>query len=145
MGSITVPIVARRAKSAWRAPPLTTELGRIQLCLTGDGRLLAGIAGAVNHVAEAAGLEEKSRADLIAAVEDICEEAVASAPPGKAQIALTLEALPGAIQAVLEFPKPSAAKPTPSAKEQAARRHLDSLNREANGDKTRVTLTKKIK
>lgn len=123
---------------------MTTELGRVQLCVTDDPRLLAGIAGAVNHVAEAAGLGESARADLIAAVEDICEEAMQGAVPGQRRIQMTLAPLDGRIEIVIEFPSPAAAQnPRAQGREEAARLLVDSVSRENSGKQVRVTLTKK--
>ena len=123
---------------------MTTELGRVQLSVTNDSRLLAGIAGAVNHVAEVAGLGESARADLIAAVEDICEEAMQGAPVDQRRIQITLMPLDGRIEIVMEFSSHAAAKdPRAQGREEAARLHVDSVSREHNGKDTRVTLTKK--
>jgi hypothetical protein len=124
---------------------LATELGRVQLSVTADSRLLAGIAGAVNHVAEAAGLAESARADLIAAVEDICEQAIQGAAPDQRHIEISLEPRADKVEVVLEFSNAAASKdPRVQGGEEAARLHVDSVSREKSGKQTRVTLTKKI-
>src|ERR1017187_10638170 len=66
---ITVRIAERLAKSAWGTVQ-PTDGGKIEITLSGDSRLLAGGSGAVNHVAEAAGMDEPSRANLVAAIEE---------------------------------------------------------------------------
>ncbi len=52
-----------------------TDNGKIEITLSSDPRLLAGVSGAVNNVAESAGMDESARANLVAAIEDACHAA----------------------------------------------------------------------
>ena len=79
-------------------------MGKVELSISGNSRLLVGVAGAVNHVGEAAGLGDKARGDLVAAVEQACHEALDQAADKQARVALSLEVLPGKIEAVLQYP-----------------------------------------
>ena len=123
---------------------MDSENGRIELTVTGDKRLVAGVAGAVNHVAEAAGLKESARAELVAAVEDACRAALDEVTNNGNRVQVILDNPPGKIEIVLEY------KPTHSAAENtrgdlAMRTRVDSVVREATKNGTRVTLQKKVK
>lgn len=123
---------------------MDSESGRIELTVTGDKRLVAGVAGAVNHVAEAAGLKESARAELVAAVEDACRAALDEMTNNGNRVQVILDNPPGKIEIVLEY------KPTHSAAENtrgdlAMRARVDSVVREATKNGTRVTLQKKVK
>jgi hypothetical protein len=123
---------------------LSTETGRVEICFPSDSRLLAGVAGAVNHVAEAVGLDEDARAQLVAAVEDACQEALAEVSKENNNVALSVDVLPDRIEAAVEFKSPSGApQPSPSAGNKS-RHNLDSVRREAKDGNTRIILTKKI-
>jgi hypothetical protein len=86
-----------------------TETGKVEITLSSDPRLLAGVSGAVNHVAEAAGMDESSRANLVAAIEDACHAAFDQLPEDKSTIQLMLGSAGSHIDAVLML-KGSAAK-----------------------------------
>ena len=123
---------------------MDSESGRIELTVTGDKRLVAGVAGAVNHVAEAAGLKESARAELVAAVEDACRAALDEVTNNGNRVQVILDNPPGKIEIVLEY------KPTQPAAENtrgdlAMRTRVDSVVREATKNGTRVTLQKKVK
>jgi len=123
---------------------LDSESGRIELTVSGDKRLVAGVAGAVNHVAEAAGLKESARVELVAAVEDACRAALDEVTNNGNRVQVILDNPPGKIEIVLEY------KPTHSAAENtrgdlAMRARVDSLVRESTKNGTRVTLQKKVK
>jgi hypothetical protein len=123
---------------------LSTETGRVEICFTSDSRLLAGVAGAVNHVAEAAGLDENARAELVAAVEDACQEALAEVSKENKNVALSVDVLPDRIEAAVEFKSPSGASQSPPAGGNKSRHNLDSVRRENNGGNTRIILSKKL-
>jgi hypothetical protein len=116
-------------------------MGKVELSISGNSRLLVGVAGAVNHVGEAAGLGDKARGDLVAAVEQACHEALDQAADKQARVALSLEVLPGKIEAVLQYPTAPRAV---GASERALLAKLDDVKREVNGNSTRLTLIKKI-
>jgi hypothetical protein len=123
---------------------LDSESGRIELTVSGDKRLVAGVAGAVNHVAEAAGLKESARVELVAAVEDACRAALDEVTNNGNRVQVILDNPPGKIEIVLEY------KPTHSAAENtrgdlAMRARVDSVVRESTKNGTRVTLQKKVK
>ena len=123
---------------------MDSESGRIELTVSGDKRLVAGVAGAVNHVAEAAGLKESARAELVAAVEDACRAALDEVTNNGNHVQVILDNPPGKIEIVLEY------KPTHTAAENtrgdlAMRARVDSVLREATKNGTRVTLQKKVK
>ena len=123
---------------------MDSESGRIELTVSGDKRLVAGVAGAVNHVAEAAGLKESARVELVAAVEDACRAALDEVTNNGNRVQVILDNPPGKIEIVLEY------KPTHSAAENtrgdlAMRARVDSLVRESTKNGTRVTLQKKVK
>ena len=123
---------------------MDSESGRIELTVTGDKRLVAGVAGAVNHVAEAAGLKESARAELVAAVEDACRAALDEVTNNGNRVQVILDNPPGKIEIVLEYkPAHSAAENTRG--DLAMRTRVDSVVREATKNGTRVTLQKKVK
>jgi hypothetical protein len=123
---------------------LSTETGRVEICFTSDSRLLAGVAGAVNHVAEAAGLDENARAELVAAVEDACQEALAQVSKDNKSVALSVEALPDAVEAVLEFQSPAGSSTVPPSAGNKSRHKLDSVRRENRDGNARIILSKKL-
>jgi hypothetical protein len=118
----------------------------VQLSTSSDPRLLAGLSGAVNHLAETAGLNERARAELVAAIEDACRDALSRAAD-KQRIELLLEVWPGKIEAVLEYhcASETPAEITWSAVQQALRLRLDSVRRESNSGITRLTLIKRAR
>lgn len=122
---------------------MSTETGRVEISFTSDSRLLAGVAGAVNHVAEAAGLNEDARAELVAAVEDACQEALGQVGKESGNVELSVEAVDGKVEAVVEFKAAGGAAPA-AARGKNAGPKLDSVRRETNGGKTRIILSKKV-
>lgn len=52
---------------------MTTEPNRVSLRFANDPRLLRGVAGAVEHFAQRAGLKEAAQRDLIEATQQACE------------------------------------------------------------------------
>jgi anti-sigma regulatory factor (Ser/Thr protein kinase) len=124
---------------------LSTETGRVEIVFTSDSRLLAGVAGAVNHVAEAAGMDENARAELVAAVEDACQEALKHVAKKDCNVALKVDASDGKVEAVVEYKGAigETAGEVVKAKATAAQK-LDSVRRETNGGRTRIILTKQV-
>lgn len=119
-----------------------TETGRVELTLSRDPRLLAGVAGAVNHFAETAGMDESARASLVAAIEDACNEAFLQLPQSNASIAMSLESPPGCVEAVLIF-RGAAAKAERAEKiQRALRDRLDRVTRESESGAIRLILIK---
>jgi hypothetical protein len=124
---------------------LPTESGKVELSISGNSPLLAGVAGAVNHVGESAGMEEKARREFVAAVENACRLALSQPAQGDSPIALSLEVLPGKIEAVLHCQMPSASgKPVPASGFGRELGKLDDVKLEVNGSAARLILTKKL-
>ena len=123
---------------------MASETGRIELTLTGDSRILAGVSGAVSHVAEAAGLKESARAELIAAVEDACKAALSEVSNNGNGVKMTVDQPLGKIEVVLEY-KPVTAMSPDSRVDLAIRAKMDGVMREATKNGTRLTLVKKTK
>jgi ParB-like chromosome segregation protein Spo0J len=124
---------------------LPTESGKVELSISGNSRLLAGVAGAVNHVGESAGMEEKARAEFVAAVENACRLALSQVTQGDSPIALSLEVLPGKIEAVLQCQMSSTSgKPAAGSGFGRELGKLDDVKLEVNGNAARVILTKKL-
>lgn len=117
----------------------------MELSISGNSRLLAGVAGAVNHVGESAGMEEKARAEFVAAVENACRLALSQAARGDSPIALSLEVLPGKIEAVLQCQMSSSSgKPAAGSGFGRELGKLDDVKLEVNGSAARLILTKKL-
>jgi hypothetical protein len=130
-------------KSAWcKVQP--TETGKVEITLSSDPRLLAGVSGAVNHVAEAAGMDESSRANLVAAIEDACHAAFDQLPEDKSTIQLVLGSAGGHIDAVLLLQGSAAKNDRPEKIQRALNGRIDKINREVRGDTVRIVLVKNI-
>ncbi|HET9400904.1 MAG TPA: hypothetical protein VFO34_08135 [Candidatus Acidoferrales bacterium] len=123
---------------------MASETGRIELILSGNSRILAGVTGAVNHVAEAAGMKESARSDLIAAVEDACRLAFKETSNNGNRVRITLDQPPGKIEVVLEY-KPLHAAGADSTADLSMRSKMDGVLRESTKSGTRLTLVKKVK
>lgn len=123
---------------------MASETGRIELALTGDSRILAGVTGAVNHVAEAAGMKQSARADLIAAVEDACKMALSEVSNNGNRVNIILDQPPGKVEVILEY-KPASPKQADARTDLAMRAKMDGVLREATKSGTRLTLIKKVK
>src|SRR5579864_4764606 len=121
-----------------------TDSGRIEITLSSDPRLLAGISGAVNHVAEVAGMDESARANLVAAIEDACQAAFNQLAENESSIKMILGATGGQVEAVLLL-QGSAAKGDRLEKVQRALNgRIDKVTREVRGDTVRISLVKNI-
>jgi hypothetical protein len=121
-----------------------TETGKVEITLSGDARLLAGVSGAVNHVAEAAGMDESSRANLVAAIEDACHAAFDKLPEDNSTIQLILGSTGGHIDAVLTLQGSAAKGDRPEKIQRALNGRIDKINREVRGDVVRISLVKNI-
>jgi len=140
---IIVPIAGRRAKSAWcKMQP--TDNGKIELTLSSDPRLLAGVSGAVNHVAEVAGMDESARANLVAVIEDACHVAFDQLPEEEASIKMILGTVGGHIEATLMLQGSAAKGERPEKIQRALNGRIDKINREVCGDTVRILLVKNI-
>ena len=118
------------------------ETGKVELTLSRDPRLLAGVAGAVNHFADTAGMDESTRANFVAAIEDACNEALLQLPNANASIAMSLESTAGSVEAVLIF-RGAAAKAERAEKIQdILRDRLDRVSRESESGTIRLILVK---
>ncbi len=121
-----------------------TENGKIELTLSSDPRLLAGVSGAVNHVAEVAGMDESARANLVAAIEDACNLAFDRLNESEASVKMTLGCASGNVEAVLTLQGSAAQGDRPEKIQRALNGRIDKINREVRGDTVRIILTKNI-
>jgi len=121
-----------------------TENGKIELTLSSDPRLLAGVSGAVNHVAEVAGMDESARANLVAAIEDACNVAFDRLNEDEASIKMTLGSTSGNVEVVLELQGSAAQGDRPEKIQRALNGRIDKINREVSGDTVRIAITKNI-
>lgn len=121
-----------------------TENHKTELTLSSDPRLLAGVSGAVNHVAEAAGMDESARANLVAAIEDACNVAFDRLAEEEASVRLTLGCASGNVEAVLTLQGSAAHGDRPEKIQRALNGRIDKINREVRGDEVRISITKNI-
>ncbi len=121
-----------------------TETGRVELTICRDPRLLAGVSAAVNHFAEALGLEEGARADLVAAFEDAFREFFGAASWDSKPAHMTIAAPTGKIEAVLLFrgENAKAEKGEKICKMLAGK--FDSVRLESSADTIRLNLVKNL-
>jgi len=121
-----------------------TETGRVEIKLASDPRLLAGISGAVNHVAEVAGMDEASRANLVAAIEDACHVAFEKLAADDGSIQMILGSAGGHVEAVLLLKGSAAKGDRPEKIQRALNGRIDKINREDRRDAVRILLVKNI-
>jgi hypothetical protein len=121
-----------------------TESHKIDLTLSSDPRLLAGVSGAVNHVAEVAGMDESARANLVVAIEDACNVAFDHLAEDDASIKMTLGCASGNVEAVLTLQGSAAQGDRPEKIQRALNGRIDKINREVRGDTVRILLVKNI-
>ena len=114
------------------------------MTLSSDPRLLAGVSGAVNHVAEVAGMDESARANLVAAMEDACNVAFDRLNESEASIKMTLGSTSGNVEVVLELQGSAAQGDRPEKIQRALNGRIDKINREVRGDTVRIAITKNI-
>lgn len=82
---------------------MARETSRIELKLDRDARLTAGVTGALIHVAESAGLGAEAQADLVAAAEDACSEALRLLSAADAKLSVTIKEFTDRIEVALEY------------------------------------------
>lgn len=75
MDSITVQIVAKRARSTWRRR-VNTEFRETVLKVTSDLRVRAGLRAALEHICERNRLTKGEQHELVAALEKECVRAL---------------------------------------------------------------------
>ena len=102
MASTIAPIAARPATSVWWTA-VAGDPGRVVLKLSNDPRLMAGVSGAVEHMAERAGCDARACADLIVAAEEACRETFPLLPAADAQLAVTIEDFPDRVEVTFEY------------------------------------------
>jgi hypothetical protein len=121
-----------------------SETGKLELTVTGDPRLLAAVSAAVNHFAEAAGLDEGTRANLVAAFEDAFHEVFGNPGRNSNPVQMSIAAPKGKIEAMLLF-RGDNAKPEKGEKIRALLAgKLDSVALESSGDTIRLKLVKNL-
>lgn len=121
-----------------------TENGKIEMTLSNDPRLLAGVSGAVNHVAEVAGMDESARANLVAAIEDACHSAFEGLNENEASIKMDLACTGGSVEVALTLEGTAAKSDRPEKIQRALNGRIDKINREVHGDSVRILLVKNI-
>jgi hypothetical protein len=121
-----------------------TENHKIEMTLSSDPWLLAGISGAVNHVAEVAGMDESARANLVAAMEDACQAAFDHLAENEASIKMELGSGGGHVEAILTLQGSAAKGDRPEKIQRALNGRVDKINREVHGDTVRISLVKNI-
>jgi hypothetical protein len=121
-----------------------TENSKIEMSLSSDPRLLAGVSGAVNHVAEVAGMDESARANLVAAIEDACNVAFDHLAEDEASIKMMLGCASGSVEVALTLQGSAAKGDRPEKIQRALNGRVDKINREVRGDSVRIVLTKNI-
>lgn len=121
-----------------------TDNGKIEMTLSSDPRLLAGVSGAVNHVAEVAGMDESARANLVAAIEDAFNVAFHQLSENDACIKMSLGCTGGSVEVALTLDGSAAKSDRPEKIQRALNGRIDKINREVHGDSVRILLVKNI-
>ena len=96
----------------------------------------------MNHFAETAGMDESARANLVAAIEDACNEAFVQLPKANASIEMSLESPPGSVETVLIFHGAAAQSERAEKIQRAVGGRLDRVARESERGTIRLTLVK---
>ena len=121
-----------------------TETGKLELTVSSDPRLLAGVSAAVSHFGEVAGLDESARANLVAAFEDCFREVFGAASRNSKPVQMTIGVPSGKIEAVLTF-HGEHARPEKAEKVRTLfAGKLDSVRLETSGDSIRLSLVKNL-
>ncbi|HEX2711714.1 MAG TPA: hypothetical protein VHM88_05750 [Candidatus Acidoferrales bacterium] len=141
--SIIARIAATLAKSPWRIT-VTAEVGRIELKLSNDHRLAAGVAGAVAHVAERVGFDAGAQAGLVEATEEACRDAFLSLGNATAQLGVSIEDFPDRVEVTLEYQTPREAEATAGRGGHKLLARVDSVRRDTQAGVSRMTLVKYI-
>lgn len=87
-------------------------------------------------------MNESARANLVAAIEDACQEAFQQFPNANASIEMSLESPPGRVEAVLIFRGAAAQSDRADKIQLALKGRLDKVAKEANTGTTRLILVK---
>lgn len=80
---------------------MTTEPNRVSIQLSIDSRLLRGVAGAVEHFAQRAGLDEAACRNLVEAAEQACETTFLLLAQGQ-DLLILIEDFPDRVEVTLE-------------------------------------------
>jgi hypothetical protein len=136
-------IAGKLARSAWW-PVERTETGRLELTVSSDPRLLAGVSAAVNHFAECAGLNEAARAGLVAAFEDAFHEVFATASRNSTPVRMSIFTPTGKIEAVLVYHVENARAERVEKIRSLLAGKLDSVMLESSGETVRLDLVKNL-
>jgi hypothetical protein len=121
-----------------------TETGKLELTVSSDPRLLAGVTAAVTHFAEAAGLDEKAKAKLVAAFEDAFREVFSAPLRNSKPLRMTICIPAGKIEANLVFHGVSAHAEKLEKIRSLLAGKLDSARLESSGDTARLCLVKNL-
>ncbi len=134
---------------------MTADVGRIELKLSSDPRLVAGVGGAIGHVAERVGCDPGAQANLVAAAEEACRDTFPLLGSAGAQLGVTIEDFPDRVEVTLEYRGPPGPAPESSAALEAdapAGRsghkllaHVDRLRCGTQGGVSHMTLVKYIR
>jgi hypothetical protein len=119
-----------------------TESGRLELTVSSDPRLLAGVSAAVSHFGELGGLDEAARAELVAAFEDCFREVFGTASQNSKPIEMSIGAPSGKIDAVLIFHGEHARPEKAEKIRMMFAGKLDTVRLETSGDSIRLSLVK---
>ena len=123
---------------------MADDPGRVVLKLSNHPRLVAGVAGAVGHVAARAGCDARALADLVAAAEEACRNAFSLLAAADAQLGVTIEDFPDRVEVTLEHegqPAPGAAGPGGLSSAKLLAR-VDRVQYDTQGAVSRMTLIK---
>jgi len=118
-----------------------TETGRLELKVSGDPRLLAGVSAAIDHFAEASGLRQARRAEFIAAFEDALQEAFPCPESTSKPLCLTLALPAGQLDAILVLPNTAADAGRAEAIQKKLSGKVGSVALENTPDAIRIHLT----
>ncbi len=121
-----------------------TETGRLDLVISSDPRLLAGVSAAVNHFAEAAGLDEGARANLVAAFEDAFHEVFGASSGNNTPVQMSIASPAGKIEAILLFRGENTKVEKGEKIRTLLAGKLDSVALESSGDTIRLKLVKNL-
>jgi hypothetical protein len=94
---------------------MSREYTRAVLRLSCDERLVGGVGAAMAYFAERAGLEERSRESLVAALEEFCLDSLSSIQGTEEPLDVAIEDFEDRIQIVVEHPNPKDAAPAARA------------------------------
>ena len=134
----------------WRTA-VGSSSGRVVLRLTNDPRFIAGVTSAVAEVAERAGYPTSARADLVAAAEQVCRDALPLLTGAGAQLSVTIKDFPDRIEVTLErkVRVPPRARPgTNQVGRPVDHKLLGRVNHiryDTQGETSRITLVKYVR